>query len=184
MTGIAVIFDSATGRTEGLARAVAHGAAELSGTSVTLARIGSTTPGDGLVPATPALLAAADGIALGTPVHFGAPSASMMGFLAETGEQWQELALAGRVATVFAGAGSGGGSETALAALWPVLAVHGLVILPGSPRAASGAGSASPLGSATLATSDPSARDAEHARARAQGHQLARIAQALSALRR
>ncbi|MCC6008430.1 MAG: NAD(P)H-dependent oxidoreductase [Rhodobacteraceae bacterium] len=187
MTRIAIIFDSATGRTERLARALSDGAAEVPGAEVTLARIAPLGPaaahGDDVPTATAALLAGADGIAIGTPVHLGAPSAAVMAFLAATGRLWLEQGLDGRVGTAFAGAGSGGGSETALSTLFSVMAVHGMIIVPGAPRSVDGPGGGSPLGAIALASSPDTAAETELARARAQGARLARVAGALRALR-
>lgn len=186
MTLIAIVYDSSAGRTGRLARAMAEGAGRVQGADVVLAAVpplSGEAPQDGASAASADLLARADGIALGTPVHLGAPSAALMGLLATTGRLWLEQGLEGRVGTAFAGAGSGGGAETTLATLHAVMAVHGMVVLPGLPRALEGPGGCSPLGAVALAGSGAEAIAAEDARAAAQGEWLARAAGALRALR-
>jgi NAD(P)H dehydrogenase (quinone) len=198
MTRIVVAVDSHSGRTLALARALAEGAGAVAGTTVTLARIaplagaarlyGPAAAADAALPgADAALLAAADGIALGTPVHLGLPSAAVTAFLAETGRLWPARALAGRAATVFAAAGSGGGAEAALLALWSALAVHGLILVPGQPQAVpegtAGLHGGGPFGAGSVAALGPGPDAAELARAGAQGALLARVAAALAPLR-
>jgi NAD(P)H dehydrogenase (quinone) len=198
MTRIVVAVDSHAGRTLALARALAEGAATRPGAVVTLARIPPLAdaaqiygPGgdiDATLPvADAAMLAGADGIALGTPVHLGMPSAAMTAFVATTGRLWPARGLGGRAATVFAASGSGGGAEAAVMALWSALAVHGMVIVPGQPQAvpegSAGVHGGGPFGAGSLATLGPAPDAAELARARAQGAELARVAAALAALR-
>lgn len=184
MTRILVIHDSHSGRTARLAEALAEGA----GAGAELYRVPPIEeirphlgPGGGAAApeADIAALAGADALALGTPVHFGAPSAAILAFLARTARHWPGRALAGRPATVFAGAGSGGGAETAILTLWSVLASHGFVLVPGAPEAAEGPGGG-PLGAVLQAGVEETAT---LARARAQGARLAAIAGALRPLR-
>jgi len=189
MTRIAILFESHAGATAALAAALAEGVSEAGGTPM-LARIaplpgaaglfGPPGPVPDLPEATPAMLAEADGLALGTPVHFGAPGAATLAFLASTGRMWMSRALAGRPATVFTGAGSGGGAEAAVLTLWSALASHGMILLPGQPQAATAepglAAGGGPFGAGRLAGAAAEMRDVETARARAQGAALTRLA--------
>jgi NAD(P)H dehydrogenase (quinone) len=187
MPRLLVLYDSHAGRTGALARAVAQGATEAGAAEVTLARIpplddAATFYGPGAVDdaplAGPEALEQAEGLAVGTPVHLGAPSAATMRFFAGTGRLWLGRALAGRPATVFAAAGSGGGGEAALLTLWSVLANHGMLLVPGVPEAAEGPGGG-PFG----ALAPMAAGEEAEARARAQGASLARVAGRLAAPR-
>lgn len=186
MPRIFVLFDSHSGRTAALARALARGASEAGAAQVTLARVppldaAAALYGPGKEDSAPIADAQAleqmDGLALGTPVHLGAPSAAVMRFLADTGRYWPARALAGRPATVFAAAGSGGGGEAALLTLWSILANHGMVLVPGTPDAAAGPGGG-PFGALAPVQDD----GVGEIRAMAQGAALARVARAMKSM--
>ena len=97
------------------------------------------------------------------------------------------MSLIGRPATVFTGAGSGGGREAAILAMWSLLGTHGMVIVPPGLRARevldqSSANGGSPLGAGTITAGEgdrPS--PAELAVARAQGQAVAEVAARLKA---
>ncbi|MBC8987945.1 NAD(P)H:quinone oxidoreductase [Pedobacter sp. N36a] len=71
-----------------------------------------------------------DGIAFGSAVHFGNMSADMRYFLDQSVGIWTARKLEGKPATVFMSAGSGAGREAAILSFWSTLAVHGMVIVP------------------------------------------------------
>lgn len=180
MPRILVLYDTQGGRTAAMAHAVASGC----GTGALIRHVPRLDGSAAVIgPATPAPdpeaalddLVQADALAIGCPVHFGAPSAAMLAFLLGTARLWPGRALAGRAATVFASAGSGGGAEAALLSLWAILASHGFVLVPGTPEAAQGPGGG-PIG-AIMAQG--TAEEAALARARAQGARLAAVAAAL-----
>jgi len=127
--------------------------------------------------ASPNMLTQVSAVAFGCPVHLGAPSAAMLAFLARTSGLWINRGLAAMPATTFVAAGSGGGAEAALAALWSVLASHGMIIVPGVPEAADRPGGG-PMGAVMAAGHDDAAA---LNRARAQGARLAHVAGALMA---
>ena len=197
---ILVLFHSTGGATWKMAQAVAEGAAD-AGAAVTLKQVPEIAEAPAIqgpdyeakrapfadVPvAEPADLLACDGLALGTPVHFGSMSAALRVFLDQTGKMWFDGALIGKPATVFAGAGSGGGRESAILALWALLGTHGMTIVPLGLRAAevmdlSTVHGGSPLGAGTVSRGpgDRPSRE-ELAMARIQGAALAETASALA----
>lgn len=197
---ILVLFHSTGGATWKMAQAVAEGA-EDAGAAVTLKQVPEIAEAPAIqgpdymekraafadVPvAEPADLLACDGLALGTPVHFGSMSAALRVFLDQTGKMWFDGALIGKPATVFAGAGSGGGRESAILSLWALLGTHGMTLVPLGLRAAevmdlSTVHGGSPLGAGTV-TRGPGERPsrAELAMARIQGAALAETAAALA----
>ncbi|MXW91367.1 MAG: NAD(P)H:quinone oxidoreductase [Rhodospirillaceae bacterium] len=197
---ILVLFHSTGGATWKMAQAVAGGAAE-AGAAVTLKQVPEIAEAPaiqgpdyeakrasfaGVPVAEPADLAACDGLALGTPVHFGSMSGALRVFLDRTAAMWFDGALIGKPATVFAGAGSGGGRESAILSLWALLGTHGMTIVPLGLRAAevmdlSTVHGGSPLGAGTV-TRGPGDRPSreELAMARVQGAALAETAAALA----
>jgi len=201
MTNILVVFHSGGGRVFGMATEVAAGVTAVPGCTALLRKV-PALPGSGAIygprydeaadcapeiaVATVADLAAADGIAIGTPVHFGSMSSAMRFFLDQCGAYWMEGTLTGKPATVFVAAGSGSGREAAILSVWSTLAVLGLTIVPLGTRAKelgdlSEAHGATPFGAGTVAAG-PGDRPspAERRMARIQGQALAQTALALS----
>lgn len=201
MARILVLFHSTGGRTWRMAEAVAEGIAAVPGADAVLKQVAEIAEAPLIqgpdwaakraafahVPvADPAELAAYDGLALGTPVHFGAASAALRVFLDRTGKAWMQGALIGKPATVFCGAGSGGGREAAILSLWALLGTHGMTIVPLGLRAPelsdlAAAHGGSPFGAGTVAAAAgerPS--PPERAMARAQGRALAELARRLA----
>lgn len=183
MAEILIAFHSPTGRTRALAHRLAEGVALVEGCRPLLRRIGPEGPEP---PATLAELAACDGLAIGTPVHFAAPSTPVRAFLDQAAELWLSGVLAGRPATAFCGAGSGGGREAALLSLWAVFASHGMLIVPlgGTHREMAdlaAAHGASPFGAGSVAGPGERPNETETLLARRQGEALARIARRLAA---
>ncbi len=196
MARILVLFHSAGGATWRMAEAVAAGASAVDGSTVDLQQAPEIEAAAAIyggdmaekrapfahVPvADAATLEQYDGFAFGTPVHFGSMSAAMHAFLDQTGPAWMTGGLTGRPATVFTGAGSGAGRETAILAMWTILAIHGMVIVPPGLRALevldqSDVNGGSPFGAGTI-TAGPGERPSanERAVARAQGQALAEV---------
>ena len=119
---ILVVVASDTGRTQRMAEAFAGGARE-AGAEVELAKAAE---------ATPAQVAAADALVLGSGVHMGGMASGMRVFLERLAPLWLQGALIGRVGAAFVTAGNGGrgGAELALISLWANLAEHGMVLVP------------------------------------------------------
>lgn len=145
-TRIAIVYYSATGNTELMARAMQAGAEE-AGAEVRLRQVQETAPDDAVdrngrwhayvnspkpVPA-PELadLEWADGIAFGSPTRFGGPASQLKAFLDTTGGLWMKGVLAEKVATSFTTAStSHGGLESTLLAINNHFYHWGSVILP------------------------------------------------------
>ena len=198
---ILVLFHSTGGATWKMAQAVAEGAAE-AGAAVTLKQVPEIAEAPAIqgpdymekraafadVPvAEPADLA---GLRRAGARHAGAfridERARSGSSWTKRRKMWFDGALIGKPATVFAGAGSGGGRESAILSLWALLGTHGMTIVPLGLRAAevmdlSTVHGGSPLGAGTV-TRGPGDRPSreELAMARVQGTALAGTAAALA----
>lgn len=141
MAKILVLYYSMYGHIETMAQAVAEGAKRVSGAEVTIKRVPETMEatrfaevggktGQAAAEATPDELAQYDAILLGTPTRFGNMAGQMRSFLDRTGGLWASGALYGKLASVFASTGTGGGQEQTITSTWTTLAHHGMVIVP------------------------------------------------------
>lgn len=103
MTSIAVIYHSATGTTQQLARAIATGITSVAGASAIECRIKGEDLLEGRFVNTGLLesVGQADGIIFGSPTYMGSISAQFKAFADATGEQWAERAWANKVASGF-----------------------------------------------------------------------------------
>lgn len=193
MSKLLVLYYSTYGHVETLADAVAEGAREVPNVAVSVRRVPELMPADvaeragakrdqEAPVAAPGDLAEYDGIVFGTPTRFGNMASQMRNFLDQTGAQWANGELIGKVGSVFTSTGTGGGSETTITSFWHTLAHHGMVIV-GLPYAVpelmdiSEVRGGSPYGAATLAGPDGSRQpsDAELRLARFQGRHVAEI---------
>jgi NAD(P)H dehydrogenase (quinone) len=77
--------------------------------------------------ASPKELGGYDAIIFGTPTRFGNMAAQMRNFLDQTGSLWLSGALVGKVASVFASTGTGGGNESTILTFIPTLLHHGMI---------------------------------------------------------
>ncbi|MDR0532335.1 MAG: NAD(P)H:quinone oxidoreductase [Verrucomicrobiales bacterium] len=194
MSKILILYYSTYGHVETLANAVAEGARSIADVEVTIKRVPELMPPDvaqkygakldqAAPVASPAELADYDAIIFGTPTRFGNMAAQMRNFLDQTGGLWVKGALVGKVASVFASTGTGGGNESTILTFIPTLLHHGMVYV-GLPYSCpeltdiSEVKGGSPYGAATIAGADgsrqPSAK--ELAQARFQGRHVAGIA--------
>ena len=116
-----------------------------------------------------------DGIAIGTGTRFGNMSSTMRSFLDQTGKHWQSGALVGKVGTVFAATGTGGGRETTVISTWFTMAHHGMIIVPAgyvnpNARNAEEVHGFSPYGASTVGrAAAPRPSELESEIARSQG---------------
>ena len=198
MTRILVLYYSSYGHVRALAEAEAEGARSIAGTLVDIRRIPETVPepvrraagyvDDDTPVATPADLAAYDGIIFGTPTRFGMMAGQMKPFLDQAGGLWAKNELVGKVAAVFASTGSqhGGHEATLLSTHIPLM--HFGMLIAGLPYTFAGQTTGetiiggAPYGAGTIAGADgsraPTANDL--AGARFQGAYVARIAARLA----
>lgn len=186
------------GHIETMAKSIVEGARSVEGVEVTLKRVpeimseeAARKAGakvDQAAPiASPKELAEYDAIIFGTPTRFGNMSAQMRNFLDQTGSLWVSGGLVGKVASVFASTGTGGGNESTILTFIPTLLHHGMIYV-GLPYACPDLADirelkgGSPYGAATIAGPDgsrqPSAK--ELAMARFQGKHVASIAAKLN----
>lgn len=135
---VLVLFNTAGGGTYKLAKAVAEGIEKFPGAKAILKQIPHLKEKTGKEPqlydsvpyASPSELAEYDGIAFGSPVHFGNMSTDMRYFLDQTIDLWTNHKLEGKPASVFMSAGSGAGREAAILSFWNTLAIHGMILVP------------------------------------------------------
>ena len=125
MTKLLVVYYSIYGHVETMANAIAEGARSVAGVEVTLKRVPETMPPDvakqagakldqAAPIASPKELGDYDAIIFGTPTRFGNMAAQMRNFLDQTGGLWVKGGLVGKVGSVFASTGSGGGNESTI----------------------------------------------------------------------
>lgn len=194
MTKILVLYYSTYGHVETMAGAIAEGARSVANVEVAVKRVPETMPPDvarkagakmdQTAPvADPKELGDYDAILFGTPTRFGNMAAQMRNFLDQTGSLWVKGALVGKVASVFASTGTGGGNESTLLTFIPTLLHHGMIYV-GLPYVCpeltdlSEVKGGSPYGAATIAGPDGSRKPnaKELAMARFQGAHVAKIA--------
>ena len=190
MTKLLVLYYSMYGHVEIMASAIAEGARSVDGVEVTIKRVPELMSEDAVRKAggqaapiaSPKELGDFDAIIFGTPTRFGNMAAQMRNFLDQTGSLWMSGVLVGKVASVFASTGTGGGNESTILTFIPTLLHHGMIYV-GLPYACpqltdiSELKGGSPYGAATIAGPDgsrqPSAK--ELAMARYQGAHVAKV---------
>jgi NAD(P)H dehydrogenase (quinone) len=197
MTKLLVLYYSMYGHIETMAGEIAEGARSIEGVQVTVkrvpelmsdesaraagAKLNQTAP-----VASPKELNDYDAFIFGTPTRFGNMAAQMRNFFDQTGSLWVNGALVGKVASVFASTGTGGGNESTILTFIPTLLHHGLIYV-GLPYTCSEltkiaeVKGGSPYGAATIAGPDGSRKPSatELAMARFQGKHVATIAHRL-----
>src|SRR5437899_2833163 len=184
MTKLLVLYYSMYGHIETMAGAIAEGARSVEGVQVTVKRVpelmsdevaraagakmNQTAP-----IASPKELGDYDAFIFGTPTRFGNMAAQMRNFFDQTGSLWVNGVLVGKVASVFASTGTGGGNESTILTFIPTLLHHGMIYVglpytcPELTKIADARGG-SPYGAGTIAGPDgsrkPSAGELEMAR--------------------
>ena len=201
---VLIVFYSTYGHVYQMAKAVAEGVQEVSGSTVDLRRVPETLPAEvlekmGAVEAQKAFaqvpvctvdeLASADAIIFGTPTRFGNMCGQMRQFLDATGQLWANGSLVGKVGSVFTStATQHGGQESTILSFHISLLHHGFVIV-GLPYAFQGQmrndeiTGGSPYGASTIAgtSGERQPSDNELEGARFQGKHVAAIAARLNA---
>jgi NAD(P)H dehydrogenase (quinone) len=198
MTRILILYYSRHGTTAEMAHHIARGVEVQTGAEALLRTVpdispvcektAPSIPEQGAVYATLDDLKLCDGLALGSPTHFGNMAAPLKYFIDGTTELWFSGALAGKPAGVFTSTGSmHGGQESTLLSMMLPLMHHGMVILglPYSERhlreTTSGG---TPYGPSRLSLNDDAISEEEKALCRAFGLRLAKTAEELKAGRR
>jgi len=199
MPKILVLYYSAYGHVETMAEAVAEGARQVAGATVTIKRVPELVPDevarksghklDQKAPiADPNELGDYDAIIFGVPTRFGNMAAQMRNFLDQTGGLWMKGALVGKVGSVFTStATQHGGQETTITSFHHTLLHQGMIIV-GLPYSCQNLmimteiTGGSPYGAATLASTDGSRKPTENelGMARFQGKHVAEIAAKLA----
>ena len=140
MTEILVLYYSRFGATAEMANLIARGIEEEPGVtarirtvpevSPVIEAVEDSIPETGAPYATPEDLKACDGLALGSPTHFGNMAAALKHFIDNTSGLWFSGALAGKPAGVFTSTSSmhGGHESTLLSMMLPLLH-HGMMIM-------------------------------------------------------
>jgi NAD(P)H dehydrogenase (quinone) len=201
---VQVIFYSMYSHVYRMAEAIAEGARQVGGASVSTYQVPELVPDAALertgakklrdhfahIPlATPEQLPQADVIFFGTPTRYGNVCAQMQNFLDQTGKLWATGALVGKVGSVFTStATQHGGQETTIRSLHTELFHHGMIVV-GVPYSCAELSNMSeitggtPYGASTLAgpKGDRMPSENELTIARFQGRHVTDVARRLKA---
>ena len=140
MTKILVLYFSRNGTTAEMANHIARGVEAVNGVEATVRTVpdvssvcektAESIPVYGAIYATLEDLKQCDGLALGSPTHFGNMASSLKYSIDSTTEIWFSGALVGKPAGVFTSTGSmHGGQESTLLSMMLPLLHHGMLIL-------------------------------------------------------
>ncbi len=198
MTKVLVLYYSSYGHIEAMAKAVAEGAAGVTGTEVAIRRVPELVPEDVArsshykldqpAPiAKPQELAEYDAIIVGVGTRYGRMASQMANFWDQTGGLWVKGALVGKVGSAFTSTGTQhGGQETTLFSIITNLLHHGLIVvgLPYSEQrqtTMTEITGGSPYGASTITGGDGKRQPSENelAMARTQGRIVAETTAAL-----
>ncbi len=119
MTSIAIIYDSRTGATEKMAKAVAEGASSVKGVEVELNKVGTRFD--------ICIVDLADAVILGSPTHYGSITSEMRALLESLNDlkTMKKVDFTGKIGGVFGSYGWDGGWVTdKLAAAMKVLGIE------------------------------------------------------------
>ena len=197
---ILIPFYSRTGTIEGLAKAIAEGAAaegaevrvrrarEFVGPEVMAQAPGWKESAEAMNAKYEAPTADdavwADAIIFGTPTRFGAVSAELKAYIDSLGGLWAKGALNGKLGSAFGGSATPhGGNESTILSLYNPMAHLGLIIVPtGFADAAMFKGAGTPYGASVVSGNPPAGPSAEELDvARYQGRRVTQIAKKLFA---
>ena len=190
MTKILIVYYSRNGSTAEMAQHIARGVESITGAEAVIRTVpevsavcektADTIPASGAIYATLDELRNCDGLALGSPTHFGNMAASLKYFIDNSTEVWFSGALIGKPACVFTSTGSlHGGQESTLLSMMLPLLHHGMMLLglPYSEHALRETSSGgTPYGASHLATELNRITDDEKKLCKALGARLAKTA--------
>jgi NAD(P)H dehydrogenase (quinone) len=140
MIKILVLYFSRNGTTAEMANHIARGVEAVNGVEAVLRTVPNVSsvcekaaesiPAQGAIYATLEDLKLCDGLALGSPTHFGNMASPLKYFIDSTTEIWFSGALIGKPAGVFTSTGSmHGGQESTLLSMMLPLLHHGMLLL-------------------------------------------------------
>jgi NAD(P)H dehydrogenase (quinone) len=140
MTKILIVYYSRNGSTLKMAQQIARGVESVAGTDAILRtvpdvstvceKVADSIPASGAPYATVQELESCDGLALGSPTHFGNMAAPLKYFIDGTTAMWFSGALSGKPAGVFTSTGSmHGGQEATLLSMMLPLMHHGMLMM-------------------------------------------------------
>lgn len=195
MTEILVLYYSRSGTTTEMANLIARGIEEVPGAvaklrtvpdiSATCEATEDSIPTKGAPYASQDDLRQCDGLALGSPTHFGNMAAPLKYFIDNTSGIWFSGALSGKPAGVFTSTSSmHGGQEATLMTMMVPLLHHGMIIvgIPSSEKALHHTQSGgTPYGPSRHTGPGNEISHEEHLLCRAFGKRLAETAMALKA---
>jgi NAD(P)H dehydrogenase (quinone) len=192
---ILVIYYSRHGSTADMANLIARGVEQVPGATAKIRTVpevsaiceatADSIPSSGHPYATMADLENCDGLALGSPTHFGNMAAPLKYFLDSTSGLWFSGALSGKPAGVFTATSSmhGGQESTLITMLLPLLH-HGMILVGIPSKEASllqTTSGGTPYGPSRHTGRDDGMTDDEKNLCRALGARLAQVAIALKA---
>jgi NAD(P)H dehydrogenase (quinone) len=139
MTKILIIYYSRYGNTEKMANYIARGVESVGAeaivrtvpeVSTVCEKTADTIPATGAPYATVEDLEQCDGLALGSPTHFGNMAAALKYFIDSSSKAWFSGSLRGKPASVFTSTGSmHGGQELTLLTMMIPLLHHGMILM-------------------------------------------------------
>lgn len=193
MTKILVLYYSRNGATAAMANHIARGVEAVAGAEAVLRTVpevssicektADSIPAHGAIYATLDDLKQCDGLALGSPTHFGNMASPLKYFIDGTTEIWFSGALVGKPAGVFTSTGSlHGGQESTLLSMMLPLLHHGMLLL-GLPYTETALretlSGGTPYGPSHLSSEHSGLSDHEKTLCRALGMRLAKTARLL-----
>lgn len=194
MAKILILFYSRDGSTVRMAQQIGRGVESVTGAEAVLRtvpdvstvceKVAASIPASGAPYASLQDLENCDGLALGSPTHFGNMAAPLKHFLDGTTALWFSGALSGKPAGVFTSTGSmHGGQETTLLSMMLPLMHHGMLLmsLPCNEIALRETVSGgTPYGPSHVADSDAELTEHEKRLCWVLGERLAKVALALN----
>jgi NAD(P)H dehydrogenase (quinone) len=140
MAKILIVYYSRNGSTLKMAQQIARGVESVAGAEAILRtvpdvstvceKVADSIPSSGAPYVTLQELESCDGLALGSPTHFGNMAAPLKYFIDGTTAMWFSGALSGKPAGVFTSTGSmHGGQETTLLSMMLPLMHHGMLMM-------------------------------------------------------
>jgi len=194
MTSILVLYYSRNGSTEKMAQHIARGVEMTPGCEAKLRTVpeistvcektADTIPERGAPYATLEDLRQCDGLALGSPTHFGNMASPLKYFIDSTTGLWFSADLSGKPAAVFTSTSSmhGGQESTLLSMIYPLMH-HGMLIVgipPDEPALQQTRSGGTPYGASHLANDTQTLSDHEKTLCHTLGKRLAQTASRLS----